>query len=95
MWKCDDCGARFERREKVICDTGTEYCCPECGIAETFETVPCEQCSDFKEKNFEKYCDSCKANVSTEITLAVLDIKTRWDAELVDQALARWVENNT
>ena len=99
MYKCDDCDFIFET-PKTAEETVDGWLidrypvCPECFSYSIIETVPCEQCSEQHESNGEKYCGHCKSEVDKEISAAVDDLKSRWDSELVNDALTRWVEMN-
>jgi len=57
------------------------------------ELVPCEQCSDLKEDNGDDYCESCIRDVVGEIAHAIADLKKRYDAKLVEEALTEWIES--
>ncbi len=67
--------------------------CPLCYEGGLEEAVPCRQCSELKPKDYEHYCDDCKSEVTSEISSAITDLKMRWDAELVDEAITIWIEN--
>jgi hypothetical protein len=102
MWRCNECNATFEE-PKIIDDGQTppyKVCPnPECEDEDIERTAPCEQCSEQKPDNLEKYCDHCKDEAYEDtgdlLDMAVLELKTRWDAELINWALGKWVENNT
>jgi hypothetical protein len=101
MYFCNNCQNRFDDYgtkpewvgDKIHGGIQEFRCCPICGDDDYEELTPCEQCSEPKPKDGEKYCDDCKSEVSKEISAAVQELKTRWDSELVDQALLQWVEN--
>jgi len=93
MYYCLNCENRFSELLKDSWGEVSALVCPLCRINDYIALKPCEQCSDLKPDDLEKYCDSCKAEVDKEISAAIDDIKSRWDSELVDEALSRWIEN--
>lgn len=98
MWKCNECGATFEIPKTVDDQAGPYAVCPECEDEDIIRTVPCRQCKEQKPDNLEDYCDSCKDKSYEDtgglLDMAVLDLAKRWDRDLIDWALGKWVENN-
>jgi hypothetical protein len=100
MYFCNSCQNRFESY-KEICERVDNRIdefecwrvCPLCGDDDYIKLVPCEQCSDLKEDNGDKYCESCTRDVISEIAHAIIDLKKRYDAKLVDEALTEWIES--
>ena len=94
MYKCLDCGATFERPNRLITDDGIFNICPECKSDEIEKQTPCAQCSEQKPDNGDKYCDVCQTQAGEDIAKAIDNLKQFWDSDLVDEALLKWVENN-
>lgn len=100
MYFCNSCQNRFENY-KEICERVDNRIdefecwrvCPLCEDYDYIKLVPCEQCSELKEDNGDKYCGSCMGDVISEIGRAIIDLKKRYDAELVDEALTEWIES--
>ena len=93
-YKCEECGARFERPNRLITDGGVYDICPECRGDEVIKTVPCCQCSEQHEDTGDKYCDTCQTQAGEDIAKAIENLKQFWDSDLVDEALLKWVENH-
>lgn len=93
MYYCLNCENRFDEPIQSTWGEVTTMVCPNCKDNDFEKLVPCGQCSDSKLDDGDKYCYSCKAETDKEISEAIRDIKSRWDAELVDEVLVKWVED--
>jgi hypothetical protein len=100
MYGCLNCGAEFEAPSISLSlddETGNSEinrACPMCGDTDIERLVPCEQCSELKPDDGEKYCDYCKSEVATDIGQLVNKLRQCYDSELVDLALEKWIEDN-
>lgn len=93
MYYCNECQNRFDEPVQSTWGEVTTLVCPNCEIDDYIKLKPCEQCSELKEDNGDKYCRSCMNEVGREISAAIEEIKSRWDPELVNEALTEWIEN--
>ena len=93
MYYCLNCEDRFESPIQDTWGEVTVMVCPFCKDNDFTKLVPCRQCSDLKEDNHDKYCESCLGEVDREISAAIEELKLRWDTELVKEALTEWIEN--
>ena len=93
MFYCLNCQSRFDTPELERWGNAITNVCPHCRDNDYIKLVPCQQCSEPKEDNGDKYCRSCEGEVDKEISDAINDMKMRWDAELVDEAITIWIEN--
>lgn len=66
MYKCDDCGAEFEKLAVSKEPHGEEWnVCPYCGSIDWSESRKCEVCG---ERTYNKhYCDDCMGNAKSLI----------------------------
>lgn len=93
MFYCLNCQSRFQEPELERWGNAITNVCPHCRDNDYIKLVPCRQCSELKPKDYEHYCDDCKNEVTSEISSAITDLKMRWDAELVNEAITIWIEN--
>lgn len=95
MYFCLNCESRFE--DPVISQWGevVTRVCHYCKIDDYKLLTPCKQCSELGDQD--KYCQSCETEcqneINTELAKALHDFKMRWDAELVDECIAKWIED--
>lgn len=63
MYKCLDCGARFQKAKALKESHGeVRYHCPMCGSEEFFDEMDlkCDTCGEVMESPNEIYCEECK-----------------------------------
>lgn len=90
MFYCLECGNRFEEPQQ---DTWSNVkVCPHCKVDGYIKLVPCKQCSELKIDSECGYCNACRLFVTVEIAQAIEELKNTYDPELVEDALAKWME---